>query len=72
MTKNIFTLKSGDHTDSIELPVQKGVLGPDVLDISKLYKEKNIFTYDPGFVSTASCHSKITFIDGDDLSLIHI
>ncbi len=71
MTKSVFTLNSGDNADSIELPVEKGVLGPDVLDISKLYKEKNIFTYDPGFVSTASCHSKITFIDGDDGILLY-
>lgn len=49
----------------VELPVYTGTEGPDVMDISKLYKETGLFTYDPGFLSTASCESKITFIDGD-------
>jgi citrate synthase len=48
-----------------ELPMRKGTLGPDVVDISALYQESGRFTYDPGFVSTASCESKITFIDFD-------
>ena len=47
------------------LPVRKGTLGPDVVDISTLYPETGCFTYDPGFTSTASCESKITFIDFD-------
>lgn len=50
---------------SIELPVRKGTLGPDVIEIAPLYKETGTFTYDPGFTSTASCESKITYIDGD-------
>lgn len=50
---------------SIEFPVLKGTEGPDVIDISKLYSETGYFTFDPGFLSTASCDSKITFIDGD-------
>jgi citrate synthase len=48
-----------------ELPIRKGTLGPDVIDITTLYAETDLFTYDPGFTSTASCESKITFIDGD-------
>ena len=47
-----------------ELPVRKGTLGPDVIDITTLYAETGHFTYDPSFTSTASCESKITFIDG--------
>jgi citrate synthase len=47
-----------------ELPVRKGTLGPDVIDITTLYAETDHFTYDPSFTSTASCESKITFIDG--------
>ena len=47
------------------LPVRKGTLGPDVVDISTLYQETGCFAYDPGFTSTASCESKITFIDFD-------
>jgi citrate synthase len=56
---------------TVELPVQKGTLGPDVIDIRKLYAETDAFTYDPGFTSTASCESKITFIDGDAGVLLH-
>jgi citrate synthase len=48
-----------------DLPVRKGTLGPDVVDISTLYQDTGCFTYDPGFTSTASCESKITFIDFD-------
>ena len=47
-----------------ELPVRKGSLGPDVIDITTLYAETGRFTYDPSFTSTASCESKITFVDG--------
>ncbi len=50
---------------NIELPVRKGTSGPDVIEIASLYKETDTFTYDPGFTSTASCESKITYIDGD-------
>ncbi len=50
---------------NVELPVHSGTLGPDCIDIGKLYKETGSFTYDPGFMSTASCRSAITYIDGD-------
>lgn len=56
-------LTIGDKT--LELPIIKGTEGPDVIDISKLYAESGCFTYDPGFLSTASCDSNITYIDGD-------
>jgi citrate synthase len=56
---------------TVELPVLKGVDGPAVVDIRKLYAEADVFTYDPGFTSTASCESKITFIDGDAGILLH-
>ncbi|MDP4031684.1 MAG: citrate/2-methylcitrate synthase, partial [Pseudorhodobacter sp.] len=55
----------------IELPIHVPTLGPDVLDIRKLYAEGNVFTYDPGFTSTASCESAITYIDGDKGELLH-
>ncbi len=51
--------------DEMELPVRKGTVGPDVIDVAKLYRTKGVFTYDPGFVSTGSCESDITFIDGE-------
>ena len=57
--------------ETFELPVIKGALGPDVIDISKLYSEGKVFTFDPGFTSTAACESKITYIDGDEGVLLH-
>lgn len=50
---------------SLTLPMLSGTLGPDVIDIRKLYGEGDVFTYDPGFTSTAACASAITYIDGD-------
>ena len=64
MSKDAYTLTSPEGK-TIELPVRKGTIGPDVIDIGKLYSEQGVFTYDPGFVSTGSCDSDITFIDGD-------
>jgi citrate synthase len=57
------SLKIGDKSHTF--PMYEGTIGPEVIDISKLYAEAGIFTYDPGFTSTASCESKITYIDGD-------
>ncbi|BBB15690.1 citrate synthase [Candidatus Rickettsiella viridis] len=54
----------------IELPVYKGTLGPDVIDVTQLAKS-NVFSYDPGFLSTAACRSKITFIDGEKGQLLY-
>lgn len=54
-----------------DFPVRSGTLGPDVIDISALYKNTDAFTFDPGFTSTASCDSDITFIDGDKGVLLH-
>jgi citrate synthase len=54
-----------------DLPVIKGALGPDVIGISKLYAEGKVFTFDPGYTSTAACESKITYIDGDEGILLH-
>ncbi|TMJ44235.1 MAG: citrate (Si)-synthase [Alphaproteobacteria bacterium] len=56
---------------SYDLPVKKGSLGPDVVDIGHLYRDAGIFTYDPGFTSTAACESEITFIDGDEGILLY-
>ena len=55
----------------IELPVIKASMGPDVIDVRELYRETGYFTYDPGFLSTGSCESKITFIDGEKGLLLH-
>ena len=56
---------------SFELPVYNGTIGPDVVDITKLYGETKAFTYDPGFTSTAACQSSITYIDGDEGVLLY-
>ena len=56
--------------ESIELPIYSGNIGPDVIDVGKLTSQ-GYFTYDPGFVSTASCESAITYIDGDEGTLLH-
>ena len=55
----------------VENPVLKGTVGPDVVDIRKFYAQTGAFTYDPGFTSTASCESQITYIDGDEGVLLH-
>ena len=62
-------LKYGEK--SVELPVKSGTVGPDVVDISKLYSQTGMFTYDPGFTSTATTESKITYIDGDQGVLLY-
>ncbi|HXW39900.1 MAG TPA: citrate/2-methylcitrate synthase, partial [Xanthobacteraceae bacterium] len=53
------------------LPLHKGTIGPQVIDVGKLYAETGMFTYDPGFTSTGSCDSKITYIDGDEGVLLY-
>jgi citrate synthase len=63
------TVSVGDKT--ADLPVYEGTVGPDVIDIGALYKQLNMFTLDPGFTSTASCESQITYIDGDEGVLLH-
>ncbi|MBU3598160.1 citrate synthase [Polynucleobacter bastaniensis] len=64
-------LSFSDGTPDIDLPIYKGTVGPDVIDIRKLYGQTGKFTYDSGFLSTASCNSKITYIDGDKGELLY-
>ena len=66
-----FTLFNNETGQSIEIPVISGSDGPNVLDIRNLYKETGMFTYDPGFTSTAACDSAITYIDGNKGILRH-
>ncbi|TMH08804.1 MAG: citrate (Si)-synthase, partial [Betaproteobacteria bacterium] len=65
------TLTVSDGTPSITFPTLSGTIGPDVIDIRTLYSKSGKFTYDPGFLSTASCASKITYIDGDKGELLY-
>ncbi|KAB2848416.1 MAG: citrate (Si)-synthase, partial [Hyphomicrobiaceae bacterium] len=67
--KNTATLSVNGKT--VSLPVRSGTIGPDVIDVGKLYKETGCFTYDPGFTSTAACDSRITYIDGDEGVLLY-
>ena len=70
MSKEAYKLTSPDGSE-IELPVRSGTLGPDVLEIGRLYRDQRVFTYDPGFMATGSCESTITFIDGDEGILLY-
>src|SRR5256885_1998837 len=65
------TLSFSDGSPTMDLPIYKGSIGPEVIDIRKLYAQTGKFTYDPGFLSTASCESKITYIDGDKGELLY-
>ena len=65
------TLTFSDGRPSVELPIYQGSIGPEVIDIRKLYGQTGMFTYDPGFLSTASCQSAITYIDGDKGELLY-
>src|SRR3954471_18700872 len=71
LADNKATLSFSNGSPSVELPVYKGTIGPDVVDIRKLYAQTGMFTYDPGFMSTASCQSAITYIDGDKGELLY-
>ena len=65
------TLRDDSSGKEWKMPVLRGTQGPPVIDIGDLYKNSGYFTYDPGYVSTASCHSALTFIDGDEGLLMH-
>ncbi len=65
------TLSFSDGSPSVEFPVLKGTVGPDVVDIKAMYAKTGKFTYDPGFMSTAACRSAITYIDGDKGELLY-
>ncbi|QXZ08460.1 citrate synthase [Comamonas sp. Y33R10-2] len=71
LADNKATLSFSNGAPSVELPVYQGNIGPDVIDIRKLYGQSGSFTYDPGFLSTASCQSAITYIDGDKGELLY-
>jgi len=70
-TKNRVTITDHGTGRQFDLPVLDGTMGPRVIDIRRLYGDHGLFTYDPGFTSTASCESKITYIDGEEGVLLH-
>ncbi|HYD06596.1 MAG TPA: citrate synthase [Reyranella sp.] len=71
LSRNTVTLTDNRTGKSYEMPLIEGTVGPQVIDIRKLYGDTDYFTYDPGFTSTASCQSAITYIDGDAGILLH-
>lgn len=71
ISDNKATISFSNGDPSFEMPVYQGSIGPDVIDIRKLYGQTGMFTYDPGFLSTASCQSAITYIDGDKGELLY-
>ena len=71
LADNKATLSFSNGSPSVEMPVYSGSIGPDVVDIRKLYAQTGMFTYDPGFLSTSACQSAITYIDGDKGELLY-
>ena len=71
LSDNKATLSFSNGSPEVSLPIYKGTIGPDVIDIRKLYAQTGQFTYDPGFMSTAACQSAITYIDGDKGELLY-
>ena len=71
MTEKLATLSFSDGKPSADFPVLSGTVGPEVIDVRSLYAKTGMFTYDPGFMSTASCRSAITYIDGDQGILMY-
>ncbi len=71
MKEKLATLSFSDGTPSVDFPIFGGTIGPDVIDVRSLYAKTGKFTYDPGFMSTASCRSNITYIDGDEGVLLY-
>ena len=71
LVDNKATLSFSNGDPSMDMPIYQGTIGPDVIDIRKLYGQSGMFTYDPGFLSTASCQSAITYIDGDKGELLY-
>jgi len=69
--KKTFTLTDNSSGEQIELPVMEGTVGPKVIDVRRLYAETGCFTYDPGYTSTGSCESRITYIDGEEGVLLY-
>ena len=69
--KKTFTLTDNSSGEQFELPVMEGTVGPRVIDVRRLYAETGCFTYDPGYTSTGSCESRITYIDGEEGVLLY-
>ena len=71
MKKNSITITDNRNGKKYDFNLKKGTTGPDVVDLTSFYKKTGMFLYDPGYTSTASCSSKITFINGEKGILLH-
>ena len=71
MTEDTFTIRNNSTKEQADFPLLKGTVGTPVVDVSTLNKQMGLFTYDPGFMSTASCKSAITYIDGEKGILLY-
>src|SRR3979409_551566 len=71
MAEKLATLSFSDGTPPVAFPVLGGTMGPEVIDVRALYAKTGMFTYDPGYLSTASTRSQTTFIDGDEGILLY-
>ena len=71
MSEDTVTFTDNATDKQVELPMRRGTLGPGAVDIGRFYRETGYFTYDPGFLSTASCHSALTYIDGEQGQLMY-
>src|SRR5712675_348141 len=65
------TITDNETGATFELPLMDGTIGPRVIDVRRLYTDHGLFTYDPGFTSTAACESRITYIAGEAGILLH-
>ena len=70
-SEHTMTLTDDQTGESVKLPVMKGTIGPEVIDVRTLYGASNKFTFDPGYGVTGSCISELTYIDGDEGILLH-
>jgi len=71
MANDSITLTDNNNGESHEFPILRGTMGPGAFEVTSLYKETGMFTYDPGFMATASCHSSITYLDGEHGVLLY-
>jgi len=71
MSKDSLLIRHNRTGQEAEFPLLRGTLGPETVDIRKIYKDLGCFTYDPGFTATANCKSHITFIDGEKGVLLY-
>ena len=71
MSEHTVTITDNKTGKQIELPVKQSTIGPQAVDIGRFFRETGYFTFDPGFLSTASCQSELTYLDGEQGELLY-